>query len=316
MSIEAMSWVLNHSPLQGGHKLVLLGIANHADKYGRRAWPSVESLADYANVSERQCRRILRDLEQQKAILTFPNQGGEADWPADRRPNRYDVVMSEEAPYKAARQDPERPVRRRPTPAPTATARGDMSVPPSGEHGGTPASERGDIGDRAGGHPASERGDIAMSPEPSLEPSKNQNTSSPASPSTAGVLNDEFATWWAQYPRKVAKAEARARYIAVRKAGTEKHRTAVTAQQLLDALDSSKRVWAFEQRPADKVPHASTWLEQRRFEDHLDDEPATTATADTPKPTPAHELCPDCGQTYPVGHLGEHLDTCPMGGPL
>ncbi len=60
MSIEAVSLVLNKSKATGRAKLVLLGIANHLGDQG--AWPSIATLARYANASERSVKRDLQEL--------------------------------------------------------------------------------------------------------------------------------------------------------------------------------------------------------------------------------------------------------------
>jgi PPE-repeat protein len=60
MSIEAVSLVLNNSKATGRAKLVLLGIANHLGDQG--AWPSISTLARYANASERSVKRDIQEL--------------------------------------------------------------------------------------------------------------------------------------------------------------------------------------------------------------------------------------------------------------
>jgi hypothetical protein len=62
LSIEAVSLVLNQSKAQGRAKLVLLGIANHLGDQG--AWPSIATLARYANASERSVKRDIQELIQ------------------------------------------------------------------------------------------------------------------------------------------------------------------------------------------------------------------------------------------------------------
>ncbi len=88
-----MAWVLNHSPTTGTDKLVLLGIANHADENGENAWPSVPTLARYAGVSERNARHALRRLEEAGAITTEKRMGGRVDADPRYRTNRYTVVI-------------------------------------------------------------------------------------------------------------------------------------------------------------------------------------------------------------------------------
>jgi hypothetical protein len=60
MSIEAVATVLNHSKARGRAKLVLIGIANHLGDQG--AWPSISTLARYANASERSVKRDIQEL--------------------------------------------------------------------------------------------------------------------------------------------------------------------------------------------------------------------------------------------------------------
>ncbi len=61
MSIQAVAWALEHSNAKGSARLVLIGLANHTDEQGR-AWPSIATLARYANVSERWVTSCLNEL--------------------------------------------------------------------------------------------------------------------------------------------------------------------------------------------------------------------------------------------------------------
>lgn len=88
-----MSWVFDEvrgvSPVQ---RLVLLSIANHADKYGCNAWPSVATIAEEADVSrENTVRDALRALRDEGWIVVEVNQGGDDRVPKNRRPNRYSL---------------------------------------------------------------------------------------------------------------------------------------------------------------------------------------------------------------------------------
>lgn len=87
-----MSLVLNHSRAQGTDKVVLLGIANHDGDGG--AWPSITTLARYANVSESAVIRSLRRLEATGELTTHLNGGGTVATRNDRRPNRYEITLS------------------------------------------------------------------------------------------------------------------------------------------------------------------------------------------------------------------------------
>jgi len=59
VSIEASSFVFGLSMGRGNgiRKLILLGFANHADKHGRGAYPSTQTIADYAECDVRTVRR-------------------------------------------------------------------------------------------------------------------------------------------------------------------------------------------------------------------------------------------------------------------
>lgn len=60
MSIEAMTLVLHHSKASATDKVILWGIANHLGDGG--AYPSLETLAKYANVSVRSVSRSIAEL--------------------------------------------------------------------------------------------------------------------------------------------------------------------------------------------------------------------------------------------------------------
>lgn len=55
--------MLKHSPATRGSRLVLIVLADHAGHDGSNAYPSVETIAHQARLSERAARYALRDLE-------------------------------------------------------------------------------------------------------------------------------------------------------------------------------------------------------------------------------------------------------------
>jgi hypothetical protein len=87
-----MAMVLHHSRAKGTAKLVLLGIANHQGDGG--AWPSVATLARYANVHERNVQRAIDQLVAKGELVVQLQDGGGHATPDHRRPNRYDVLVS------------------------------------------------------------------------------------------------------------------------------------------------------------------------------------------------------------------------------
>lgn len=94
VSVEAMTWALDVTEVRGTEKLVLLGIANHADKHGGNAWPSVETLARYAGVHERGVQRAIEALIQRGLVVRHLNAGGSRKQRPDRAPNLYELDLS------------------------------------------------------------------------------------------------------------------------------------------------------------------------------------------------------------------------------
>lgn len=61
VSIEAFHWALR-VPVGGNAKVVLLGLANHAHPDGTEAYPSLDTLAEYAHCDRSTARRNVRKL--------------------------------------------------------------------------------------------------------------------------------------------------------------------------------------------------------------------------------------------------------------
>lgn len=92
MSTEATAWALAQ-PVHRTFKLVLIGIASHADREGRNAWPTLAALSLYANVHPRSVSRAVRWLECRGYLIREVNAGGvrnTVDW---ERPNLYHLCM-------------------------------------------------------------------------------------------------------------------------------------------------------------------------------------------------------------------------------
>ena len=89
MAIEIMVNVLHNSRATGRAKLILLGIANHQGENG--AYPSIATLAKYANCSERSVKRDIKELEELGELHVIP-QAAPVD--AQYKPNLYWVTVS------------------------------------------------------------------------------------------------------------------------------------------------------------------------------------------------------------------------------
>lgn len=140
-------------------RLVLLGIANHDGDGG--AWPTLETLAVYAGgVDTRTVRRAIHQLVELGEIAVEINGGGNEHTRADRRPNRYTILLgcppvcdrtSRHRTNDGGAKMSARPV--------DNSGHGGTGVSAREGHGGTSVTERGDIRDR--------HGRTQVSPEPS-----------------------------------------------------------------------------------------------------------------------------------------------------
>ncbi|MGW1998436.1 helix-turn-helix domain-containing protein [Embleya sp. NPDC001921] len=105
MSTEALKWVIELSPPFPAHLFgTLAGLAYHADKKGRHAFPSEPRLAAYACKTERSIRRDLRELEK-LALIRPGDPSMVAHIPADRRPAIYDLAVEQVVPRGRAGDD-------------------------------------------------------------------------------------------------------------------------------------------------------------------------------------------------------------------
>ena len=144
MSINALNWVAQNSESKLNDRLVLFGIADHADKFGRNSWPTIETLAEFANVDKRTVQRAIQSLEAAAELEVERNKGGGADWQGNRRPNRYTLLKMVRGDTRDAPNGD----------SSVAIGRGDNAVTPSGP-GVTNSAFRGD-------RSANFRGDTAV----------------------------------------------------------------------------------------------------------------------------------------------------------
>lgn len=87
-----MALALNHSAATGTAKIVLLGIASHEGELG--AFPAVERLARYANVTPDNARKAIRKLEELGELETIRNGGLQLGKPEHTRTNMYRVTIT------------------------------------------------------------------------------------------------------------------------------------------------------------------------------------------------------------------------------
>ncbi len=75
MGIEYCKYVWKNYKKQGGHKLVMLALADFASDDTGESWPSIATLAEMACVSERQVQKIIADLKQSGDIEVTEARG-------------------------------------------------------------------------------------------------------------------------------------------------------------------------------------------------------------------------------------------------
>jgi hypothetical protein len=74
---------------------------------------------------------------------------------------------------------------------------------------------------------------------------------------------DGFAAFWTAYPKKVAKPEAMKAWI---KAAPD----AELAEQIMAGLARAKQSKDWTKDDGQYIPHPTTWLNQRRWEDEVE----------------------------------------------
>ena len=77
-------------------------------------------------------------------------------------------------------------------------------------------------------------------------------------------IETNFEAFWKEYPRKVGKGDAR-------KAFSKTILKGVSLETLLEALRKQKRCTQWNRDNGRYIPHPSTWLNQERWEDEVDD---------------------------------------------
>lgn len=147
MSVLVMNDIWRHSKEKGSRLLLLLAIADNANDAGV-AWPSISTLAQKTRMSERQVQRMVQGLVADGALLYEPGNG---------RGHTHKFFIP---PQTSESDKPRQPV--------TVSE---------------PIKPRQDVTDYQTKRVTSEtervtscpiKGDIAMSPEPSIEPSKEK----------------------------------------------------------------------------------------------------------------------------------------------
>jgi hypothetical protein len=241
MSIEAMAWVLKHAQAEDSlEKLVLIGLANHVAHDGTGSWAGQGTLARYAVCSIRTVQRKLGSLEA-RGIIRRGDQHLVDHIPEHHRPVVWDLVMD--------------------TPAGTPRQPDAGSDPPT-ESRLPPATESHHPPDTVSPPPRHSVTTLATlvshkpSDETSVEPSEEKPSLDLVEVKAAAEVFDVF---WAAYPRKQEKAEARKRF-----------RILTTGKDAVDPqaiIDGARRYASDPNRDPDYTKLPPTWLNRGCWED-------------------------------------------------
>ena len=274
MSIEAVSWALSTqrvaTPMQ---RLVLIAVANHADKRGQFAWPSQETLAEYCCCSSRTIRRQLSELEE-SGLIRRGDQRLVSHFRGGYRPVVYDVDLGGDEPV----DNSDEPVDNSGGDRTSATdLRPDnLSRLDTGVHRGrTSATLRPDTGVlRTVLEPSIEPSISNPLPPCASEPVDNSATSCTAVAALgdpqAGTptqtkpskrqLDDEFEKFWSLVARKRGKQQSRKSF--------ERQRRAHSLEFICSQITKAQDEWLRMGRAPEYWPHPSTWLNQQLEDDY------------------------------------------------
>lgn len=261
MSVDAQTWVWKHSSLTGSARLVLLRIADQANSSGADSWPGIDTMAEECRVQRRAVQRAIRQAEEAGELLVFEQAGGDSKCPARWRPNRYDL------PRVSGWQPPSHLVARHDPAGHMAASSGVSSETPRKDEAGvspttprtvngvsstTPRNEiRGVAGDQSGVSPTT--------PNPKPYPNKDQNHGH----RQAGDRFDEWISVWPKHKRVKLKPT---REIWRRK------KLDRIADQLIE--DVHQRLARDRRWKQGYIPDPTTYLNQQRWEDAIDDRPS------------------------------------------
>ena len=220
-------------------RCIAVGLANYVNRETGQAWPTQETLAEMVGVTSRTVRASLDRLAE-FGWITIAKQRGRGFT------SRYLLSFDHEGEAGECHDRKRASGHGHDDRKPTSTqSDADIALI------GNPASSRPEAGflqNTVKNTVSSERKDYNTPSFALGEPSQAK----PAGKSVDRQLDEEFANWWKQYPRKVDKGHAQLAYFRVRRTGK------ATADELLSGvLRYSASVTHKEAR---FIKHAQTWL--------------------------------------------------------
>lgn len=250
VSVQATTWVWDHSQARGTDRLVLLALADAANKQGHRSCQSANTIANMCKISSRTVQRSIQSLLDCGEIAL------------DGRDSRYQTNV-----YSI--------------PGVSGVTRADGA-----ELDATPDCRNADFDATTNGVSATtnegSRYDIAMSPNPITpsSPERSAPEDAPSKPKARKGYSDDFEQWWKHYPSSRNKADA---YTEYQKALRE--HTPEELLRLLHGWNAGRKRDAASRRDGwvEAPPYAERWLKKRRWEDYAQ---AITITHNGVTPAP------------------------------
>ena len=246
-----MGMILKHSRSRGISRLVAVVIGDCCNDDGTGAWPAIRTIAARAGTSERTAQRSVAHLERLGELTVRENAG-------PHRSNLYEIRIGR---LLADDEDEKSSASHRVKSARVSNRQGDKSSGASELHHVRPGRE-GCQNLPAEGDKSTVEGDRAMAPDPS---SGSVPSDPSMDPSTCGAggsgfrYPDDFLEFWRVFPGADGKRAA----LKAWKKLTEFEKASAIA-------DVPKRLLAnWAGKELHKLPNASTYLNERRWEDEL-----------------------------------------------
>ncbi|MFJ3984361.1 helix-turn-helix domain-containing protein [Streptomyces fungicidicus] len=274
MSTEAMDWALEGAPPMPAQLVTTLaGLARHADKKGRGAYPSVARLAAYACKAERSVQRDLKQLRE-LGLIRLGDQSKVAHLPEGKRPEVYDLAVERTVPGGRASSDEvtrtsrvtlassrRRGGKKKPSSSAMSSAKtGDVDVTPD-------VDVTGDADVADGVTSTSQEGRRPRHPnqktEPKAEPKDSYGDREPAADEQRDYRWPAFGEFWICYPRSKQIEKAKQAWCDALDRGADP-----------DLIIKAAKAYAHERKGEEPryTPYPATWLNNGSYEDQPDPE--------------------------------------------
>jgi hypothetical protein len=237
MSIHVHQVVMEHSKSTGTDLAVLLYIADKCNDDGTGAYPGIDSIAAYARVSERSAQRSLRAL-QAMGEVTIEFKAG------PHQVNRY-IVNAKNLTQNPSIRD-----------TLAASRGGAKNVTTTKTSWCQKRHHRGDGNVTSSGDTSVTQTVSEPSTEPSIPPY------SPPGEETDSIYSEDFEKFWSAYPRKTKKGYAWKSWQKIKS-------PRAPLSEIVASVELHKQSKDWLKDDGEYIPHPSTWLNGRCWEDDV-----------------------------------------------